>query len=105
MIAKQLVKTMFFVTEVLLITVLGTNLALLFYIAELVFWAILRFRRACRLAHSCTAVDKMEADQLLDELLEAALKTHGQEEPGPTQGSVCCIDSVEDKGNMQKHRE
>ena len=96
---------MFFVTEVLLITVLATNLALLFFIVGLVFWAILRFRRTCRLAHSCAATGKLEADQLIDELLEAASETHGQEEPGPTQESVRCIDSADDKGYVQKHRE
>ena len=105
MIAKQLVKTTFFVTEVLLIAVLGTNSALLFFMAGLVFWAILRFRRARRLAHSSAATGKIEADQLIDELLEGASETHGQEEPGPTQVSVRCIDSADDKGNVQKHRE
>ena len=46
----------------------------------------------------------MEADQLIDELLEAtaASETYpkGQEEPSPTQVSACDY-----KGNVQKHRE
>ena len=46
---------------------------------------------------------KMEADQLIDELHEAASETHpkGQEEPVLTQVSVCDWPS----GHVQKHRE
>ena len=98
---------MFFVTEVLLITVLGTNMALLFFIAGWYFGP-------------SSDLDQPAVSPIVAILKEQWAKwrqtnssmscwkqrwRHSQEEPGPTQGSVRCIDSVDDKGNVQKHHE